>query len=151
MAISLKAVVDALEMADDEISCWLHPETGEILEIRDDEMRVVEDEEPLDDRPDWEREHLSRVREVVESDVRRQLPGKFDIHEWQIMKDFSQSRSDAGIRDQLLDAVHGSGAFRHFKSTIHRLNIQDDWYRFRDETLERIAREWPEEENLTWE
>lgn len=151
MPISLKEVVDALEMVDDEFSCWLNPETGEIRQISSEEMRIVKDEEPVDDLPDWQREGLQRVREVAESDKWLELPSKFDIHDWEIMKHFSQSRDEEDVRVQLLDAVHGSGAFRNFNSTIRRLGIEDAWYRFRDEALERIASEWLEAEGLAYE
>ena len=42
----------------------------------------------------------------------------------------------------LLDALHGRGAFRLFKSTIRRLGVEDDWFRFRASALEEIAMDW---------
>jgi hypothetical protein len=55
------------------------------------------------------------------------------------MRRFADSWSVDAERDQLLNALHGSGAFRHFKDTAHRLGIIDQWYRFRNEALEEIA------------
>src|SRR5207248_3152956 len=44
-----------------------------------------------------------------------QLPTKFDVHEWAVMRDFSYSVQSDTIREDLLNAIHGTGAFRHFK------------------------------------
>ena len=55
------------------------------------------------------------------------------------MERFCSSVEDPDQREQLLNATHGSGVFRYFKDTIHRLGIADHWYRFRDAALEEIA------------
>jgi len=39
---------------------------------------------------------------------------------------------------------------RHFKNAVHHNEIQDDWYRFRDKTLKRIAIDFLESEAITW-
>jgi hypothetical protein len=50
----------------------------------------------------------------------------------------------------LLHAIRGSGAFRRFKDAIHRKEIQDDWYRFRDESIKDIAIDFLESEGVVW-
>jgi len=81
---------------------------------------------------------------VDESDEFLCLPDKFDIHEWDIMRKFSCSVADDEQRDELLDAIHGRGAFRMFRASIGRLGLESDWYAFRDEALARIAIDWLE-------
>ena len=39
------------------------------------------------------------------------------------------------VRQELLEAIHGAGAFRMFRSTIRRLGIEKSWYLFREEAL----------------
>jgi len=70
------------------------------------------------------------------------LPGKFEIHEWAMMERFSSSETRAARRDELLDAIHGAGAFRSFRSAIIRLGIEDQWFRFRQSAFEEIATDW---------
>ena len=78
------------------------------------------------------------------------LPSKFDVHECQIMEEFASSVEDEALRDELLSAIHGRGAFRYFKDVIHRRGVKEDWYNFRSEALREIAVEWLEENGLTY-
>ena len=54
------------------------------------------------------------------------------------------------VRQELLEATHGAGAFRMFRSTIRRLSIEKRWYRFREEALAEIARDWLEAHELPY-
>jgi len=78
------------------------------------------------------------------------LPTKFDIHEYEIMKRFCLSIEDDMLRDDLLDAIQGSGAFRRFKNMIYRRGIQDAWYSYRRAALEEIAIEWLTEHGIAY-
>jgi hypothetical protein len=42
------------------------------------------------------------------------------------------------------------GAFRRFKDVLHRHNLQQDWYAFRENALREIAIAFCEENNLAW-
>ena len=67
------------------------------------------------------------------------------------MRRFIGSAEDENQRADLLDAIHGRGAFRYFKDMIHRFGIEKDWYRFRDETMKRIAIDWLEKHGSPFE
>jgi len=147
--ISLREVVDAIKVQMEESASYLDPDTGEIVVVTDEERRMVE--EGREDRaPEWQREGLPKVREVLESTRFPPLPSKFEVHEWEIMRQFSDAQENARVRDELLDAIHGSGAFRIFKSTIRRLNLENAWYEFRSRALEEIARDWLEAHRLPY-
>jgi hypothetical protein len=79
------------------------------------------------------------------------LPTKFDVHDWAIMEQFSRSVENARIRGELLDAIHGAGAFRNFKATLRRHRIEEAWYAFRTEALREIAIAWCDEHHITWQ
>jgi len=49
-----------------------------------------------------------------------------------------------------LNAIHGAGAFRAFRSAIRGLGLEQNWYQFRDQALEDIARRWLEEHKLQY-
>ena len=105
----------------------------------------------MPDIPEWQEEEWETVKRIVANEkgfVR--LPTKFDIHEWQIMSDFSNEVESEEIRAELLDAIHGAGAFRNFKAAVRRRGMEDEWYKFRAEALRQIAIDWCEEYDIAW-
>jgi len=150
MPVSVRDVVEAIELQTDESAAYLDKDTGEVVLVTDEDRRLVEEGRSEDDLPAWQREALPKVREALESGRFLRLPNKFDVHEWDIMRRFSGAQEDERVRRELLDAIHGSGAFRMFRRTIGRLGLEDSWYQFRDKALEEIAREWLEDNNLPY-
>lgn len=100
---------------------------------------------------DWQREDLPKVREILESADWLALPTKFDLHEYQIMKEFCLAHADDRQREQLLDAIAGRGAFRRFKTLVHRWGIQQQWYDYRDQEIERIIADWLDVQGIAYE
>lgn len=47
-------------------------------------------------------------------------------------------------------AIHGKGAFRYFKDTLRRHEIESAWFDFRAAALRQIAIEWYEENEVAW-
>ena len=141
--VSLKDVVDAMDLPNSEWISYLNPKTGEIVTVTEEDRQLVE-EEDLDeqDLPEWQRASVSKAREALESDDFLPLPGKFEIHEWSIMERFSASQASEARQGELLDAIHGAGAFRSFRSAIRQLGIEDDWFSFRQSAFEEIAKDW---------
>ncbi len=140
--VKLQDVVDQMDMLSDESSAYLNRVTGEMVYVPEGERFPGEDEDDWDDTLDLENEESEDIEEVLKSDDFIALPGKFDIHEWSIMEDFTCSVADEAMREELHAAIHGRGAFRYFKDTVRRLGIQQDWYDFRDEAFKEIARDW---------
>lgn len=144
VTVKLEAVVEALDLPR-EWESFLDPETGEIVSLTDDDRYAMElDAEEFDELPDWQRESVARIRRVLDSGRALRLPDAFDVHEWEIMRRFSSFREDPDTRAELLDAIHGRGAFRLFKTTLARLGLRDEWYAYRDNALRDIARDWLE-------
>lgn len=147
--ISLREVIEAMETTSEDCVSYLDPETGEIITVTEEERHLVE-EESLENVPEWQREMMPKIRAALESDRFLELPGRFDIHEWSIMDEFSRAQGSESIRQELADAIHGAGAFRIFRSAIRRLGLEKSWYQFRDEALAEIARNWLEEHKLSY-
>ena len=139
--VSLLEVVDALEITSDEMSSFVSKRTGQILTLSHETMHLAE-EDSKEDLPAWQEEELRLAKDVLESGDWLGLPSKFEIHEWEIMNRFGQSLSVPAQCEEVLDAIHGSGAFRVFKSTIRRLRLEDAWFAFRSSAFEDIARSW---------
>ena len=66
------------------------------------------------------------------------------------MERFCRTTEDSSARDELLDAIHGSGAFRMFRRTVERLGLLDRWHSFRELAFESIARDWLESHGIPY-
>lgn len=142
--VKLKDIVDELSFIPDEASSYLNTKTGELVAVTTEELSAAENEEPLEDFPEWQRDAIRIAGDILETDDYLPLPTKFDIHEYRIMERFCYSIEDDDICDALCRAIRGRGAFRYFKDKIHEYGIADDWYRYRDEALREIAIDWCE-------
>lgn len=137
--VSLRDVIDEMEIMSDEAKAYINRKTGELVTITNEMFTMAEDPDEAADAPEWQKELMPKVREVAGSEDFIPLPSKFDIHEWSIMERYARSLTDASVHDQVESALHGKGAFRRFKDAVHRLGLADEWYRFRDTALAEIA------------
>ncbi|MGA7414312.1 MAG: UPF0158 family protein [Bryobacteraceae bacterium] len=149
--VLLSDIVDALEMQIDEAYSFLDLDTG-VETVSSDLLRDAEEDTGEDpDLPDWQKEEWDIARRIVSTDRFLKLPSKFDVHEWEIMHDFSLSVTSERIREDLLGAIHGKDAFRYFKDTVRRHRIESDWFTFRADALGQTAIDWCEEHDLAWQ
>jgi Uncharacterised protein family (UPF0158) len=148
--VSLRDVLDEMELSSDEATGYINRKTGEIITLTDEVVALAEDPDAATDAPQWQKDLLPKAREVLASEDFIPLPSKFEIHEWAIMERFAQSLTDAAVSDELDAALHGRGAFRRFKDAVQRLGIADEWYRFRDAALEEIAVEFLETHGIAY-
>ncbi len=151
--VLLKDIVDALEMQSDDWLSFVDLDTGEVESVTRDLLSAAEeaeDEEEELDVPQWQQPEWELAKRIIFSDRFAKLADKFHVHEWSIMQDFANSVSSERISEDLLNAIHGSGAFRYFKDTLRRHRIEKEWYAFRSEALAEIARDWCEENQVAW-
>jgi uncharacterized protein UPF0158 len=150
--VLLQDIVDALEMQLDESSSFLDLDTGRVETVSNDLLSEPDEsvgEEP--DLPAWQKHEFDIAKRIVSTDRFQQLPTKFDVHEWAIMQDFSHSVASDRVREDLLNAIHGAGAFRHFKDTLRQHRIESAWFTFRAQVLKQIALDWCEEHHIRWQ
>ena len=76
------------------------------------------------------------------------LPGQYDINEYRIMEEFIYELPAGKNQDVLAGAIQGRGAFRRFKDKLYDLNLEKQWYQYRDEAYEKIARQWCERHKI---
>ena len=146
--VKLDDILEGMESASDEARFYLNKKTGEVVMISDEEMRAAEEDEPLEKFPDWQQESIKIAQQILENDDYTPLPDKFDIHEYNIMEKFCLSINDDELRDIMYYSIKGSGAFRRFKDNIYHYDIEEDWYKFREEAFREIAVEWCEYNNI---
>ena len=149
--VSLQDVIEAMDVPNSEWAAYLNPSTGEIAIVTEEDRYALEEAEEAEQLPEWQRELLPKIREVVESEDYLQLPDPFEIHEWSIMERFCYTEEDPERRDELLGAIHGRGAFSHFRQAIQRLGLLEAWYRFREQAYEEIAKEWLEFHQISYQ
>ena len=152
MVVSLRHVVDGLQMVSSDTRAYLNRITGELTSLNVAELDLMEiaEEEIVEDGPDWQREYYRKMEEILSSDDYLMLPDSFEIHEYQIMKDFCYTIPDEDTSGLFLDMLHGSGAFRRFKDLIYRYGIENDWYAYKDQAYKEIAIAWLEREGIAY-
>jgi hypothetical protein len=151
--VLLKDIVDALEMQSDDWLSFVDLDTGQVETVSRELLGEAEESDDDDEEPDlpkWQIPEWELAKQIASSDRFVKLPDNFHVHEWSIMQDFANSVSSERISKDLLNAIHGSGAFRYFKDTLRRHRIEKDWYAFRSEALAEIARDWCEENQVAW-
>lgn len=143
----MQAIVDALDGASDEESSYLNKVTGQVITLLEEILELAK-QDSLEELPDWQQEAVAEARQVLSSDDWLKLPGKFEIHEWNIMEEFSRAFSSESLREEIGRSLHGKGAFRNFKATIRRLGKENAWYAFKSQAIEEIARKWLTEQGF---
>lgn len=141
--VKLKEIIEAVELQSDEIGAYLNRVTGEIVTISEEEFDAVENQDPLENYPEWEQDNIKIAREILDNEENfLNLPTKHDIHEYQIMERFCLSVKDREVSEELYRAIKGKKAFGRFKEILQRCRVADEWYKYREEAIKRIAIDW---------
>jgi hypothetical protein len=148
--VKLSDIIEGLEFQADESFSYLNTATGAVVSVTTEELRAAENDEPLEDFPDWQHDAIRIARDIVETDHYLPLPDRFEIHEYSIMERFCLSVDDADIREDLCNAIRGRGAFRYFKDRMHAYGIAEAWYQYRDAALREIAIGWCEAHGIPY-
>jgi len=148
-SVSLRDIVEALDLQSDELYSCLDPSTGEIITFNNEEISIMQ-RGNWESAPAWMQERLPKIKRALEDDRILELPDRAHIDEWRMMQDFVVEEEQCRCRSELESAVHGDGAFRRFRDAIRRLGLEDKWLRYREVEYERVAREWLEENNIPY-
>ena len=151
--IELSAIADALDFQSQEGRAFLDRETGEVHQFGPEELALGDAEDSLSDLPDWQQPLVELARQVLSdtSDRFVELPDSWEVHEYRALEGFASQQTDPEVATQLLSAIRGRGAFRHFKDAVHRLGIADTWHAYRHDYLLEIARDWCEANDVPYQ
>ena len=149
VVVALEDVVAEMDLLNDLWTAYLNRRTGEFVTVTDEDGTLV-DSEDAEGLSDWRPEGLPELGEVVDSDEFLALPDKFDIHEYRMMERFSLGVEDEGMREALLGAIRGRGAFRRFKEVVQECGLAEAWYAYRNQSFEAIAVEWLEANGIAY-
>jgi hydroxyethylthiazole kinase-like uncharacterized protein yjeF len=67
-----------------------------------------------------------------------------------MMEEFSWQYPDDFISDTLSEMIIGRGAFRRFRDTVKRFEIEKEWHAWRTQAHLDIAKEWCEENDIAY-
>src|SRR6516164_4946604 len=112
LRVKLSDILEGMDFQSDEQSSFLNLTTGDVVSITDEELRAAENDEPLEDFPEWQHEAIRIARDIVETDHYLPLPDRFEINEYRIMERFCLSVDDEDLREDLCDALYAVEA--HF-------------------------------------
>jgi Uncharacterised protein family (UPF0158) len=148
--VSLTQIVQGIEMQSEETSSWLNRDTGQVVTVSKCLLRQAEESGPAEepDLHEQQKREWKTVQEIVSSDRYLALPTEFDVHEREIMKEFALAMESGGIRDELLHAIQGGGAFQKFRAALRSYDIEKSWFAFRDEALKLLAKTWCEQHGI---
>lgn len=137
MKVKLQDVIDGIDMVNEDSTCYLDRETGDVLFISE-----IADNDYDDD-----------ILELLEegSDRFIEFPSQWDRNDYQTMVDFIESLPQGNEQNLLAISINGSGAFRRFKYTASELGLLDDWYRFLNNAHRELAIEWCEDNEIEYE
>ena len=132
MKVKLEEIIEAIEFAGMETEYYYDTKNERILLMFDG---MVDGEK--------NQELFEEIREGFVGDY-IPLPGQYDINEYGIMEEFIYELPEGKNQDVLERAIQGRGAFRRFKDKLYDLNLEKQWYSYKDTAYERIARQWCE-------
>ena len=88
-SVKLEDVIEGMELQVEGTSVFLNLKTGEVVSVSEDDFRIAEEEESVDDLPDWQQEDIKTAIDVLENfDDYEKLPTKFEVNEYKMMEDF---------------------------------------------------------------
>lgn len=132
MKVKLEEVIEALDAANPEMEFYYSTKTEEILMVFDGMVNGDDNKELIEEIEEgWIEDYIP-------------LPDQYQIHEYSMMGDFVYEHTTGKAQEQLEHAMQGRGAFRRFKDKLFDLDLEKQWYKFRDKAYEKIAREWCE-------
>ena len=136
--IYLEDIAGAFDACMDEWSQFLDTRTGKIVSVPDDPaLTGIEEDKEL-----WE--------EIEESDFYIRLPSQYELHEKQIMEDFTETVTSGAVASRLWRALNSRHPYRHFKDAIHETGVAQKYYDFRSLSFLRMAEEWCRENEVRY-
>lgn len=137
-AVKLQDLIEEMDMQSEESKAYLDTETMNIVSVLYGDIYGADD---IND-PD-EFDELCGERFIP-------LPNRYNINEYQIMEDFIETLPE-NVQGVFYAAINGRGAFRRFKDVIINKDVEDQWYKFKEQAFKQIAVEWCRDNDIEYE
>ncbi len=132
--IDLDEFVFAFEWQSDETASYLDVETGQIVMVSD----LLDDEDG------------QSQDEIEENPARYHFIEPIDSNEsFRMMARFVDSLPEGEAQRLLAKSLQRRSPFRNFKDDLYEFpDVQNQWYKYHDEQLVQMAKEWLEAEEI---
>jgi len=141
LQVKLSDLIEGFDFLSDNLDVYLNIKTGEVIYVEDEWYSLVDGDQDHDELPEWQQECIEIAEEVMYEDYYEPFPTKYEIDEYGMMESFSYTM-EKEIKDRLLRAINGRGAFRRFKDEVFELGVREDWFNYREEELKALAIKW---------
>lgn len=138
--VSLDAVVEAFSYQSERLAAYVDLDTGEVRMLFLD--RDAYDSDGMHELYDKPRAEYESCRSLL-------LPKPDSSEDYRIMRGFADCRDEI-VRERLLRAIEGRGAFKRFKNEVSKLGLEQQWREFRNEAYRDIARDFLEASGIRW-
>jgi hypothetical protein len=151
--VKLDDLVGEIELHIDDTFTFINTETGEVITLMREEIGAAEDEKPLENFPDWQRENIEKAISIIEDEdgVYVDFTIRDDYNEYEIIQDFIGTLEDEGIREEMYEATEGRGAFRRFKDGIIEHGVDKRWYKYKESKIKELVIEWCKEHDIEFQ
>ena len=152
MKVKIGDIIDAVDFDNDMSESFLNIKTEQVCMFTDEELRAAENNEDLSDSAEWYCEAVVRAKHYLENqDDYLSLPEKYDFNEYRIIEKFIARVAVPKQSEMLSQSIHGKGAFRRFKAALERLELVDEWYKYRGQKLREFVEFWCGENKINFE
>lgn len=148
--IKIDDLLSEIELQIDDSFTFINIKTGEVITLMREEIVAAEDEKPIEQFPEWQRENIEKAINIIEDEdgVYVDFTLRNNFNEYEIMEDFIVSLKDQDIREELYDAIQGRGAFRRFKDRIIEFGVDKQWYKYKENKIKELVIEWCKDHNI---
>jgi len=147
LKIDMELLVQSFAFDDDELGVeYLDSESGDIINIPKELLKVVNGELEESDLADWHKDLLKDAYAIKGAEQVRyiQIPNLEDSYLYNIMLDFTNEKViDEEIKQKLTKALDKSNPTRSFKNIIfENFEEEEKWDIYEEEKLEAYAIKW---------
>ena len=130
--ISLSEIVAAMQFGDGTTVTYFNPTTGEIV------------------RPRTVSEEMAQAPHAARPEDLEPLPVFSEQDEIELARQFADTVDEAEDQQRLRQALASATPREAFESALFRCRIANEWFRFRDDRLLRLAKDWLEAHHLPY-
>ncbi|WP_297522512.1 hypothetical protein [uncultured Clostridium sp.] len=147
MKVNLEDVIESIEFENESLNHYYNKKTGIIIYVEDKESAgySADDFARINDFEDWEKELIEALYDFRENPSEYiQLPTKEEMREEDMMIEFLLSLNDGSVKRKELENFQA----RDIIDIIKEKGQLNEWYDFRDDTEEVIAKAWCRKNNI---
>lgn len=139
LPVSLQKVIDEMIYAQDGCTAYIDKKTGKLYTISDEEADFASNQNHPDSIPDYVKEAIPQIKEILNSPDIIELPDKLDINEHAIMAAFANSVDHPEKKQRLISISKKLDPEKEFKRFTQDFDLFDGWNEFHHKAVSKVA------------